>query len=99
MTETELTIAVEVAPEPKPEPMPGRFLFDVFQAAEYCDLSVASIRYHIYRTENLVPDGRIGRNLVFTRETLDEFKAVPRIPGRKAAPEPEVQPAEPIPAD
>jgi len=61
----------------------------VFQAAKYCGLSVASIRYHVYRTKNLVPDGRVGRNLVFLRPTLDAFKDVLRVPGRKATPEPE----------
>ena len=60
-------------------------LFSTEQAAEYLGLSVATVKYHIYESATLRADAKVGRTLVFTRETLDAFAASKRKPGRPPA--------------
>ena len=49
-------------------------LFTVKQAAEYLDITVAGIKYHLYKSGHLAGK-TIGRDVLFTREELDTFKA------------------------
>jgi hypothetical protein len=55
--------------------------FTTKEAAEYLDLSIASIKYHTHKTKKLRGE-KYGHTLLFTRETLDVFKATPRPVGR-----------------
>ena len=59
--------------------------FSTAQAAEYLGLAIPTVKYHIYEAATLVPDTKIGRTLMFTRETLDQFQATRRKPGRPPA--------------
>lgn len=59
----------------------------IVQAAEYCGMSVAALKYHIYEgSDGTGPQdlrGRmIGHSIVFEREELDRFMAGKRKPGR-----------------
>ena len=56
-------------------------LYSTAEAAEYLDLSLAAIKYHIYRARTLKAH-RVGNSLVFTQEQLDEFNKTRRPPGR-----------------
>lgn len=49
-------------------------IFSTSEAADYCSLSVAGIKYHIYVSRRLKPDDRVGKALYFTRATLNRFK-------------------------
>lgn len=52
-------------------------------AAKYCKMSVAALKYHIYVAGDLA--GRmIGHSITFEREVLDHFMANKRAPGRPA---------------
>lgn len=56
-------------------------LFSTTEAAEYLNLSLAAIKYHIYQAKSL--SGQlIGNSLVFTKDQLDQFKLVRRPQGR-----------------
>ena len=57
-------------------------IYSTKEAAEYLGLSVQGIKHHIYTSGDLVPDAKIGRNLVFTKATLDNFESQKRTPGR-----------------
>jgi excisionase family DNA binding protein len=50
-------------------------VFSTREAAKYLRVSVPTIKHHVYKTRRLVPDGRIGQNLLFNKETLDRFNA------------------------
>ncbi len=55
--------------------------FSTNEAAEYLDLAVPTVKYHLYRSKRL--NGQmIGNSLMFTRDQLDEFKVVRRPVGR-----------------
>ncbi len=56
-------------------------LYSTKEAAEYLELGVSAIKYHIHVAKNLHPL-KVGNSLVFTQEQLDEFKANRRSPGR-----------------
>jgi hypothetical protein len=47
------------------------------QAAAYLGLSLPGIKYHIYTSRLLVPDGKFQGHLYFTRATLDAFRRKP----------------------
>ena len=57
-------------------------LFSTAEAAKHLGLSVSSMKYHLYQVGDLKADIKVGQALLFTRETLDRFKAVKRPPGR-----------------
>ncbi len=56
-------------------------VFSTKEAAEYLKLSVASIKYHLYHARDLRGEP-FGNSLMFTKETLDQFKINKRPPGR-----------------
>src|SRR5262249_44820780 len=56
-------------------------LYSTEQAAEYLNISVATVRYHIQRG-NLTPM-HVGNSFVFSKEQLDDFAASKRKPGRQ----------------
>ncbi len=58
--------------------------FSTKEAAEYLNLSVRSIYYHLYRAKDLKGEP-LGNSLMFTRETLDHFQVNKRSPGRPKA--------------
>ncbi len=57
-------------------------IYDTKGAAQYLKLSVPGIKYHIYQTRLLKPDGKVGPALQFHRSTLNNFRARRRKPGR-----------------
>lgn len=57
-------------------------LFGTVEAAEYCGLTVAGLKWHIYVRKNLVPDLKVGQALVFRQSTLDAFNESRPKPGR-----------------
>ncbi|NIV38007.1 MAG: helix-turn-helix domain-containing protein [Anaerolineae bacterium] len=65
--------------------MSEKQFFSTEEAAEYLGLAVATVKYHIYESKALAPDATIGRTLMFTRDTLDQFQATRRKPGRPPA--------------
>ena len=55
--------------------------FSTNEAAKYLDLSIPTIKYHLYRSKKL--SGQMfGNSLMFTRDQLDKFEATPRPVGR-----------------
>jgi len=61
--------------------MNEKILYSTTDAAEYLNLSVAAIKYHIYVGRNIKPS-LVGHSLVFTKEQLDQFQDNRRPPGR-----------------
>ena len=57
-------------------------LYSTATAAKWLGLSVATVKYHLYVAKDLKPDYVLGGSLVFTEQTLREFKAQKRGPGR-----------------
>lgn len=55
-------------------------LYSTKDAAEYLNLSVAAVKYHI-RERNLKGQ-LIGNSIVFTQDELDNFNSTKRPPGR-----------------
>ncbi len=56
-------------------------VFSTNEAAVYLDLTIPTIKYHLYRSKKL--SGQMfGNSLMFTRDQLDEFKSIPRPVGR-----------------
>ena len=55
--------------------------FSTKEAAEYLNLGVRSIYYHLYRAKDLRSE-LIGNSLMFTREELDRFHSNKRPSGR-----------------
>jgi hypothetical protein len=51
-------------------------------AATYCNVSVSTLRKHIYQLKTLTPDQKIGKTLIFTQATLDQWQANRRPGGR-----------------
>jgi hypothetical protein len=57
--------------------------FSTAEAAEYLGYkSVQTVKWHVYTAKTLAPDAAVGKTLMFTRETLDAFRAARRRPGR-----------------
>ena len=58
-------------------------LYGIAEAAEYLELSISGLKYHLYPERDLCPI-RVGkgRTLVFTQKMLDFFLASRRKPGR-----------------
>ncbi len=69
--------------------IPYQWPIGIDQAAEYCGLTVAALKYHLYVAKDL--QGRlIGHSYIFEKEQLDAFLANKRAPGRPAKiPEPQ----------
>jgi len=59
-------------------------LFSTAEAAAYLGVKPETVKYHVYQVKDLVPDKLVGKTLVFTRETLDEFMTRKRSVGRPA---------------
>ena len=59
-----------------------KMFFTTDEAAEYLKLKVTTIRYHLYTTQKLRADERVGNSLMLSRNQLDEFEATPRPVGR-----------------
>jgi len=55
-------------------------LFSTKEAAEYLDMTVRGVWYHI-RHGHLAPV-KVGNTLVFTKDQLDHFQLTRRPPGR-----------------
>lgn len=63
-------------------------LMSTREAAHYLGYSSpGSLRWHVYVSRQIVPDGIIGRSLYFYEATLDEFYDRRRTPGRPRRPE------------
>jgi len=56
-------------------------VFSTKEAAEYLNLSVASVKYHLYHAKDLKGEP-FGNSLMFTKEDLDHFKVNKRPAGR-----------------
>lgn len=52
-------------------------IYGTSEAAEYLELSVPGVKYHVYTTKRLSPQ-LVGKTLVFTKAQLDEFQAMRR---------------------
>ena len=57
-------------------------IFSTAEASKYLGIAVSTIKHHIHITKALKADGKFGQSLYFTRETLDQFIAQKRKPGR-----------------
>ena len=57
-------------------------LYSTATAAEWLNLSVATVKYHLYVARDLKPDYILAGRLIFTEGTLQQFKANKRGPGR-----------------
>lgn len=58
-------------------------LYSTAEAAEYLDLKVETVKYHLYQSKQLEADVVLGGVLGFYQSTLDTFKAQKRRPGRR----------------
>lgn len=59
-------------------------LFSTAEAAAYLGMKLETVKYHVYVVKDLKPNKLIGKTLVFTQETLDEFMTRKRPVGRPA---------------
>lgn len=57
-------------------------VYDVPGAADFLGLKPATIKYHVYRSKTLVPDGKIGQSIFFHEETLAAWQSNKRARGR-----------------
>lgn len=57
-------------------------MYETADAAEYLGITIDGLKYYINRAKTLKADGRVGRSLVFSKETLDTFNANRQGPGR-----------------
>ena len=57
--------------------MPDATMLTIREAATYLGYSAANIRYHLYVSHKLAPDGKFGHSVYFTRATLDAFYREP----------------------
>jgi hypothetical protein len=74
--------------------MDEKQFFSTKEAADYLGYSgPQTVKYHVYTSRTLVPDATVGKSLLFTRETLDAFRAAHRPPGRPRLPDGSAQPA------
>lgn len=55
-------------------------LYSTKDAAEYLDLSLPAVKYHI--REGNLKGQKVAKTLVFTQEELNTFKTTKRPPGR-----------------
>lgn len=44
------------------------------EAARYLGVNLSWVRNHVFNTKKLVPDGKMGKKFIFTKETLDAVK-------------------------
>lgn len=56
-------------------------LFSTTEAAKYLQISLSTVKYHLYETKAL-KGALVGNSLVFTQEQLDQFKLDRRPQGR-----------------
>lgn len=56
-------------------------VYSTAEAAEYLEMPVYTLAYHIHTTERLKPDLQLGRELGFYQATLDTFKIDVQGPG------------------
>lgn len=49
-------------------------LYSTKEAAEYLGIHPQSLKYHMYTMQHIAPDAELAGSLVFTQETLDEFR-------------------------
>ena len=61
-------------------------LLSTAEAAKYLGIKVETVKYHLYQARDLVADARVGKTLVFTKDTLDCYKKIKRGPGRPPDP-------------
>lgn len=61
--------------------MEQKQIFSTKEAARYLEMDFSLFRYHLYEMKHLEPDYRVGNNLGFSKETLDQFKAKYRSEG------------------
>jgi len=59
----------------------ARMIYSTAQAAAQLGLTVRGIKYLIYESETITPDGTVGKSLYFTQATLDRFNQTRRKPG------------------
>ncbi len=57
-------------------------VYDVSGAADFLGLDIATIKYHVYRSKTLLPDGKIGRSIFFYEDTLIAWQSNKRARGR-----------------
>lgn len=57
-----------------------------YLTAQGVPTSTHTLRYHLYKVKDLVPDAKKGHTILFTRATLDAFATVRRAVGRPAKP-------------
>lgn len=57
-------------------------VYDVGGAADFLGLEVATIKYHVYRSKTLRPDGKIGKSIFFCEDTLVAWQSSKRSRGR-----------------
>ena len=57
-------------------------IYGIQSAAQYCTVSVSTLRKHIYKLGTLQADAKIGKTLIFTQATLDAWRASRRKGGR-----------------
>lgn len=61
--------------------MTTKEIYSTKEAAQYLEMEYSLFRYHLYEMGHIEPDFRIGKNLAFTKETLDGFKERHRAEG------------------
>lgn len=49
-------------------------MYGTRDAARYLGLSVAGLAWHIHHTKRIRPDQKVGKTLIFSRQTLDTFR-------------------------
>lgn len=55
----------------------NRFIFGSTDAARFLGVKLETVKYHLYTSKKLVPDGTIGqdgRTIFFYRPTLEDFR-------------------------
>lgn len=57
-------------------------VYDVAAAAAFLGLKTATLKYHVYSSKTLIPDGKVGNSLFFYEETLTTWKNTKRVVGR-----------------
>lgn len=57
-------------------------IYTTAQAAKLLNLSISTVKYHLYVARDLKADLKAGHTLLFSRKTLDKFTANKRKPGR-----------------
>lgn len=57
-------------------------IYGIATAAQYCGVSISALRKHIYKLGTLKPDAKIGKTLIFTQATLEDWQANRKPSGR-----------------